>query len=172
MVEVLAMTVIALMSFGISGDSAEWQSDYGKALAATQADSRPLLVVLDNPSDPATAVSENQLAPEGEQEELLNAYERCHVDVSTEYGKKVADAFKATKFPFAAIIDKTGSVVLCKKTGKVTDKEWQATLSAYQSGEKPMRVEQTSFFRGKDGIDTSVVNPSFCPSCQRKAQGY
>lgn len=76
MVEVLAMTAIALMSFGVSGDSAQWQSDYGKALAASQADSRPLLIVLDNPSDPATAASEDQLVAEGEQEELLNAYER------------------------------------------------------------------------------------------------
>ncbi|QEG34261.1 thioredoxin domain-containing protein [Bythopirellula goksoeyrii] len=173
MVEVLAMTAIALMSFGVSGDSAQWQSDYGKALAASQADSRPLLIVLDNPSDPATAASEDQLVAEGEQEELLNAYERCHVDVSTEYGKKVADAFKAKEFPFAAIIDKTGSVVLCKKTGKVSDEEWQKTLTTYQSGVKPLRVEQTSFFRGSEGINTSVVSPSYCPSCQKKAQqGY
>lgn len=173
MVEVFAMTAIALMSFGVSSDSAQWQSDYGKALAATQAESRPLLIVLDNPSDPATAVSEDQLVAEGAQEELLKAYERCHVDVTTEYGKKVADAFKATEFPFAAIIDKTGSVVLCKKTGKVTDEEWQQTLSTYQSGVKPLRVEQTSFFRGSEGINTSVVSPSYCPSCQKKAQqGY
>ena len=139
MVEVLAMTAIALMSFGISGDSAEWQSDYGKALAASQADSRPLLIVFDDPSDPAAAASEDQLIAKGEQKQLLGAYERCHVDVSTEYGKRVADAFKATEFPFAAIIDKTGSVVLCKKTGKVSDKEWQATLSTYQSGVKPLQ---------------------------------
>lgn len=173
MVELLTMTAIAVMSLGVSGDSAEWQSDYGQALAASQAESRPLLIVLDNPNDPQAAVSEEQLSAEGGQEELLNAYERCHVDVTTEYGKKVADAFKATQFPFAAIIDKTGSVVLCKKTGKISDQEWQKTLTTYQSGEKPLRVEQTSFFRGSEGINTSVVSPSYCPSCQKKAQmGY
>ena len=56
--------------------------------------------------------------------------------MSTAYGKKVADAFKAKEFPFAAIIDKTGSVVLCKKAGKVSDEEWQETLATYQTGER------------------------------------
>lgn len=171
MVEFLAMTVIAFSSLGVSTDSADWQSDYGKALEASRADSRPLLIVLDNPSDPSAAAAEDQLAAEGEQEELLSAYERCHVDVSTEYGKKVADAFKAKEFPFAAIIDKTGSVVLCKKTGKVSDKEWQDTLATYQDGERSTKAMQTSFFRGTGEVTSSVQSPSYCPSCQRKAQG-
>ena len=168
MVEFLAMTVIAFSTLGVSVDSVEWQSDYGQALEASRAEARPLLIVLDNPSDPQAAAEEEQLTAEGEQVELLNAYECCHVDVSTEYGKKVADAFKAEEFPFAAIIDKTGSVVLCKKTGKVSDEEWQATLATYQNGERVSKI-QTSFFRGD--VDSSVKSPSYCPSCQRKAQG-
>lgn len=168
MIESLAMAVIAISTLGVSADSVDWQSDYGKALEASRTGARPLLIVLDDPSDPAAAAEEDQLVAEGEQEELLGAYECCHVDVSTEYGKKVADAFKAKEFPFAAIIDKTGSVVLCKKTGKVSDEEWQETLATYQSGEKAKTV-QTAFFRG--GVDTSVKSPSYCPSCQRKAQG-
>ncbi len=170
MVEFLAMTVIAISTFGVSADAVDWQSDYGKALKASRADARPLLIVLDDPSDPQAAAAEDQLAAEGEQEELLSAYECCHVDVSTKYGKKVADAFKAEKFPFAAIIDKTGSFVLCKKTGKVSDAEWQETLATYQNGERTKAI-QTAFYRGGKGIDTSVNSPSYCPSCQRKAQG-
>ena len=169
MIEFLAMTVIACSTLGVSMDAVDWQSDYGKALEASRADARPLLIVLDNPSDPQAAAAEDQLVAEGEQEELLSAYECCHVDVSTAYGKKVADAFKAEEFPFAAIIDKTGSVVLCKRTGKVSDEAWQETLATYQDGERTKTI-QTSFFRGKDGVDASVTSPSYCPSCQRKAQ--
>jgi hypothetical protein len=170
MIEYIAMTVIAFSTAGVSTDAVQWQSDYGKALAASRADARPLLIVLDNPSDPQAAAAEDQLAAEGEQEELLGAYECCHVDVTTEYGKKVADAFKAEEFPFAAIIDKTGSVVLHKTTGKVSDDEWQETLTTYQKGERKTKALQTSFFRGSEGVTSSVQSPSYCPSCQRRAQ--
>jgi hypothetical protein len=168
MVEFLTMSVIAFSTVGVSADAVQWQSDYGKALAASRADARPLLIVLDNPSDPQAAAEEDQLAAEGEQVELLGAYECCHVDVTTEYGKKVADAFKAEEFPFAAIIDKTGSVVLHKTAGKVSDEKWQATLAAYKTGERKAKALQTSYFRG--GVSSSVQSPSYCPSCQRSAQ--
>jgi hypothetical protein len=168
MVELLMISVVAFSGLGVSTDSADWQSDYGKALEASRTGEKPLLIVLDDPSNPAEAAEADQLEAEGKQEELLNAYECCHVDVTTEYGKKVADAFKAKEFPFAAIIDKTGSVVLHKTAGKVSDKEWQDTLATYQSGERTKAI-QTSFFRG--GVSTSVQSPSYCPSCQRKAQG-
>jgi hypothetical protein len=171
MVEFFAATVIAFSTLGVSTESADWQSDYGKALEATRADAKPLLIVLDDPSNPAAAAEEDQLTAEGKQEELLNSYERCHVDVSTAYGKKVADAFQAKQFPFAAIIDKTGSVVLCKKAGKVSDAEWQETLATYQSGERSIKAMQTSFFRGTNEVTSSVQSPSYCPSCQRRAQG-
>lgn len=168
MVELLTMTVIAFSTVGVSADAVQWQSDYGKALAASRADARPLLIVLDNPSDPKSAVKESQLAAAGEQEELLGAYECCHVDVTTEYGKKVADAFKAEEFPFAAIIDKTGSVVLHKTAGKMSDKKWQKTLATYKAGERQTKTIQTSYYRGE--ATSSVLSPSYCPSCQRRAQ--
>jgi hypothetical protein len=170
MIEFLTMAVIAFSTAGVSADAVQWQSDYGKALEASRNGARPLLIVLDNPSDPQAAAEEDQLAAEGEQQELLSAYECCHVDVTTEYGRRVADAFNAQEFPFAAIIDKTGSVVLCKKTGKVSDEEWQQTLAEYKSGERTKAI-QTAFYRGKSEVNTAVQSPSYCPSCQRRAQG-
>ena len=65
------MTVIAISTLGVSTDSADWQSDYGKALEASRADARPLLIVLDDPSNPEAAAEEDQLVTEGEQEEFL-----------------------------------------------------------------------------------------------------
>lgn len=165
MTSYLAMTVIAFATAGVSTDAVQWQSDYGKALEASRNESRPLLIVLDIPSDPQADAEVDQLAAQGDQ--LLAAYECCHVDVTTEYGKKVADAFKAQTFPFAAIIDKTGSVVLCKKTGKVSGDEWQATLAKYQSGERA-QAARTVFYRSNADVSTSVQSPSYCPSCQRR----
>ncbi len=166
----LALIVSSFAASSVSRDtSATWQADYGKALEATRKDDRPLLVVLDVPGNPQSELETEQLESKGEQAELLDAYQLCHVDVSTSYGKKVADAFHATEFPFTAIIDKTGSIVLCKKAGKISDAEWQETLEKYQAGEKSSATNHTAFYRGS-GDKTSVVSPSYCPSCQLKAQ--
>ena len=81
---------------------------------------RPLLVVLDVPSDPKSAAEPKQLAEEGDYADVLQSYQLCRVDVSSQYGKKVAKAFGANEFPFRAIIDKTGKVILCKKLGKLS----------------------------------------------------
>lgn len=170
MVTKFSSALLVLATTCAVAGASEWKKDYGKALAATRADSRPLLIVLDDPSDPNAAVSEDQLQPAGEQKELLASYERCHVDISTEYGKRVADAFKAKEFPFAAIIDKTGSVVLHKTAGKISDAEWEKTLATYQAGERSSTISHATFYRGEMGVNTSVVSPSYCPSCQRRAQ--
>lgn len=180
MVHLLMVTTLVLGSAVASTKPVEWQADYGKALAATRADDRPLLVVLDVPSDEKKAIEDEQLKTDGEQAELLSKYQLCHIDASTEYGQRVAKVFKADKFPFTAIIDKTGSVILTKKQGQLTDTEWNETLSNYKSGERaPMRY--TSAYRG-NVIESSssfsypatstITSPSYCPSCQRNAQSF
>jgi hypothetical protein len=108
MVSTLTAALIALSSLTASAvstgaDAVQWQADYGEALAATRQDDRPLLVVLDVPDDPKSAVETEQFEIEGEQGKLLESYQLCHVDVSTKYGKKVAEAFRAKQFPFTAI---------------------------------------------------------------------
>lgn len=169
MAQFIIATLIAVSSVVAAPETTQWHADYGKALSATRNDDRPLLIVLDVPSDPKAAVETEKLEVTGEQSELLDAYQRCHVDVSTEYGKKVAEVFGATKFPFTAIIDKTGSVVICKKMGQLSNKEWQETLAKYQKGER--RTVHTSFFRGDNmRATTSVSDPSYCPSCQLRKQ--
>lgn len=168
MLHFLAIATIAASSFAVTPAKVKWQADYGKALAATRSDQRPLLVVLDNPADPQAAFDGKLLAADGEQAELLKSYRLCRVDVSTEYGQKVAEAFGATQFPHTAIIDKTGSTVLFKKPGRIAGEEWQSTLTKFEKGVKP----QTVFFRGNTILGAqSSRDISNCPSCQRKAMG-
>jgi len=179
MVHVLAIAAIAVSSAVAATQPVEWQADYGKALAATRTDDRPLLVVLDVPSDPKSAIEDQQLQAAGEQ----SAYQLCHIDASTEYGQKVAKVFHAEKFPFTAIIDKSGSVVLHKKQGQLSDSEWKETLATYKSGERPSPVSHTTAYRGESpsssfstgtfsipSASPAVVSPSYCPSCQRAGQ--
>jgi hypothetical protein len=163
MVHFLMLTTLAVSSAVAAPQAIQWQADYGKALAATRGDDRPLLVVLDKPSDPAAETG--QL--EGSQAKLLAAYQLCHIDATTEYGQQVAQVFKADKFPFTAIIDKTGSVVLHKQQGPLTDAQWSKTLSTYQAGERVRLEHHTSAYRGLDLQGAGVVNPSYCPSCQK-----
>jgi len=185
MIHCLVLTAIAMSSAVASTHSAQWQTDYGKALAETRADDRPLLVVLDVPSDPKAAAQDKQLKTE-----KLTSYRLCHIDASTEYGQKVAKVFKAEKFPFTAIIDKTGSIVLHKQQGQLTDAQWNETLSTYQSGERTAlqdtsaHREYTSAYRGAyrgqviesgsmfsdPAARSTITNPSYCPSCQQNSQ--
>ena len=171
MVSSLAAVVVAISSLAASSVSGttdlEWQSDYAKALEATRHNDRPLLVVLDVPGDPQEALETKQLDTKGEQSALLGAYQLCHVDVSTEYGKKVADAFRAKQFPFTAIIDKTGSVVLVKKAGQISSDEWEETLATYQSGVQSTKT-YTTLYRG--GVESaSTISNGGCKACQLKA---
>ena len=168
MMVLVATGSIAASSFSSGSSATEWQSDYSKALEATRKDDRPLLVVLDVPGDPEEALESEQLDTKGDQGELLCSYRLCHVDVSTKYGKKVADAFRAKEFPFTAIIDKTGSVVLAKKKGQITDDEWEETLAKYQEGEQSTGTSSTSFYRG-DIDSAKTVSPTGCKSCQLRA---
>jgi hypothetical protein len=171
MVHYFAVALLAA-SFAATSETTNWQTDYGKALEATRSDQRPLLVVLDVPSNPQASLDGELLAEDGQQAELLASYELCHVDVSTEYGKRVAEAFKATQFPHTSIIDRTGSVVIFKKPGAIAPAEWTATLTKYQTGDKP--ATQTAYYRGGSIMPTSypvMSNSSYCPSCQRRAMG-
>jgi len=155
-------------------DQLKWQADYGKALAATRSNDRPLLVVLDVPADAKSSIPREQVDTTGAQGKLLNSYQLCRVDVSTKYGQKVAQVFKADKFPFTAIIDKTGSVVLCKKNGQLSSEEWEGVLATYQQGKQVTANRHTSAYRGGKfsggSPSLSVENPSYCPSCQKRAQ--
>ena len=176
MIQGFSIAMIAIGSLLSLPKTIEWQADYGKALSATRNSVQPLLIVLDVPSDPEASMQSKLGSDEKEQIDLLTHYQRCHVDVTTEYGKRVAKAFGATEFPFTAIIDKTGSIILCKKLGQLTDDQWNETLATYQKGEKLQNGKlHTTFFRGDGTLDTSgsisVSNSnSNCSSCQRKSR--
>lgn len=181
MVSYLATATLAVSLLASTPQPLQWQADYGQALEATRAGDQPLLVVLDDP-DAEQARLEPELLSHGEisgaESDLLRPYHLCHVDVSTDYGKKVAKAFKAEDFPFTAIIDKTGSVIIFSKAGKLANEEWQDVLKKYREGDRPgastasQATTRVSYKISQDSSQAStpdIQSPNYCPSCQRRS---
>jgi hypothetical protein len=170
----MAIATLAVGLLAASPQPQKWEESYGKALEVSRAEKSPLLVVLDNPNSENGRVEPALLgaaAPDAKQAELLRPYRLCHVDVTTDYGQKVAKAFQAKTFPHVAIIDKTGSSVIFRKTGKIDAAEWEEALTLHRNGERPIRqvshvsykpAEAPAYYGGSMG-------GSYCPSCQRQS---
>ncbi len=173
MISYLAAATLAVSLLAATPKSPEWKSSYGEALEATRAGNSPLLVVLDKPNSVEARVEPKLLSESsvnGKEFELLRPYELCHVDVTTEYGQKVANAFRAKSFPHVAIIDRTGSLVLFRKSGKMDMAEWERALSQHKSGERPKAraIAHTTYKPSEPVIYSSPSGSSYCPSCQRR----
>jgi hypothetical protein len=178
MVSYLATAALAISVLASAPGPVEWQADYGKALAETRSDGQPLLVVLDKPQSDDARIEPTLLgegAAEGQKAEHLNEYNLCHVDVTTDYGQKVAKAFKAESFPHTAIIDKAGSVIIFAKSGKIDGSEWNTVLAKHKDGVRPAarRVSYKISDGSTSGTTQSATpvyrNPNYCPSCQRRS---
>ncbi len=131
--------------------SAQWQSDYGTALASTKSEARPLLIVLEHGDQRRPVVSPANF--DAREAELLKNYNLCRVDVDTPYGQQTASAFRASEFPHTVIIDKTGSTQIYKRTGTFPRDQWLATLTTYRAG---TRV-----------VQAPVAQQFHCSSCGR-----
>jgi hypothetical protein len=179
MVSYLAAATLAVSLLTSTPQPLDWQNDYGEALAATRSGEQPLLVVLDKPASTDNRLDPTLLSPgkiEGAGFELLRPYHLCHVDASTEYGQEVAKAFKADSFPYVAIIDKTGSVVIFSKAGQIASDEWQQALKTYQNGERTDSLasnplKHVSYKLSGSSTESSTVAPSsskpYCAKCQQ-----
>jgi len=167
MINFLATATLAISMIAAAPKAPQWEHSYGKALEATRAGQDPLLVVLDKPGSDKSQLEPSLLGDDdanSQNSKALEPYRLCHVDVTTDYGQKVAKAFHASEFPYVAIIDKTGSVVIFRKAGKVKEDEWTRILDSHKSGERSTATEYVSL-KPTDGS----AQP-YCPMCQRQKQ--
>lgn len=125
-----------------SAPASAWHADYGSALAETKQDGQPLLVVLEKPADDAGRLNPSLLTADSGAFPL-ESYALCRIDVTTEYGKQVAEGFKVTEFPHVAIIDKSGSVILRRVSGEISKAEWKDVLKKHADGLRVGAVTQT-----------------------------
>jgi hypothetical protein len=176
MVSYLAIAISSIGLLAGTPHQPQWEASYGKALEATRDEgSSPLLVVLDKPDSEEARLEPELLGKDQKVEanneiKLLKPYELCHVDVTTKYGQKVANAFRAKKFPHVAIIDKTGSTVIFHKSGKIGMKEWEQILEQHKSGERSLaNATSHTVYKPNDPVVESPVSQPYCPSCQRSS---
>ena len=174
MVSYFATAVLSVSLLAGAPQPPQWEASYGKALEATRDGDSPLLVVLDKPNTDDARLEPELLGGEAVDSEegidLLRPYHLCRVDVTTKYGQKVAHAFQAKNFPHVAIIDKTGSTVIFRKSGKIQPQEWERILSRHKSGNRALAraVSRKSYKPSGTVIDSPASRP-YCPSCQRSS---
>ena len=126
-----AAVVITLSFFGTPPSyDTQWLNDYGIALQAARLAQRPLLVVLEKPDDAEQRL--DVIDGSGQLSELLESYELCRVDVTTEYGQKVAASYGATQFPYSVITDISCRNILFRKQGKLSVEMWEQTLDTFK----------------------------------------
>lgn len=106
-----------------------WQKHYDSAKEVAQAKARPLVVVLENPSRKSEKIDESKLQEKNRKTLAKERFELVRVDVNTDYGKKVAEAFGATKFPFTAVTDKKSRHIVYRKQGQMTSTDWTFALA-------------------------------------------
>jgi hypothetical protein len=175
--QVLLMAVMATVSLVVSTSSnvathrnLEWSDHYANAKVQAAAQQRPLLVVLENSGDPAGRFNPDQLAADEAQAELLGHFQLCRMDVTTDYGKRVAAAFGASKFPFTAITDKSARYITFQAAGAMSPEQWKETLNSRKDGylvtTQPavQRVEASKIITSWPSADVYSM-PSNCPNC-------
>lgn len=122
-----ALLMVAVL--GIAPQQAQWTTNqYGDALEAARESERPMLVLLENPGDKDnkfTDIWDEKLSP------LLDKFVVCRVDVSTDYGKKVAEVYDATSTPYSVITDKTCRRIVFRGLGEFPAESWRRTLEFY-----------------------------------------
>jgi hypothetical protein len=128
------VSTLAAVLAGRSPEAPRWTADYAVALAATKTTERPLLVVINDPWRTDVRLEQVSSSTDKTQAELLASFQLCRIDAKTPYGRQTAESFKVQEYPFAAIIDRTGSVILHQQSGPVTAQEWSAMLARHRSG--------------------------------------
>ena len=168
--QVLLMATMASAAMAVSTtNELDWSSHYANAKVQAAEEHRPLLVVLENSDDPAGRFDQDRLASES-QRELLKHYRLCRMDVNTDYGKRVANAFGAKSFPFTAITDSSAQYITFQASGSMTTEKWEQTLQTRMSGQvsdaSVRRVETSKVIT--DWPTEAVYSvPSDCPNCVR-----
>ncbi|NIP86766.1 MAG: hypothetical protein GTO03_14880 [Planctomycetales bacterium] len=130
-------TLAAITTIAPAAIADDWQNDYATALEAARAAHKPLLVVMELPSDRLAATrGDSQLGSSA----LLKPYQLCCIDVSTSEGQKVAEAFGAERFPYTVITDKDSRNIIHRKAGHYSKLDWSSLLMTYRNGQKPPAV--------------------------------
>ena len=134
--------IFAVCLLSATTNSAVWEplvlkEHYGQALQSARSHGRPLVLVMQDSSDPHHPLQQIKQVSDKVDRELLDQFELCRVDVTTPHGKKTARAFGAEKFPYTVLIGNKGKKIVFRRAGPMAPEDWQNTLASHQTTQDP-----------------------------------
>ncbi|GEM_PF-3380125 len=149
-----AVCVLSLTTLSAVPETLVWKEHYGQALQSARSHQRPLLLVMQDPSDPNCRLQQIDSVSDKDHNELLRRFELCRVDVTTPHGKKTARVFGAEQFPYTVMIGNQGKKIVFRQAGAMASEDWKNTLKSYQSSPEPALSKTTA--RGSFGSRTNA----------------
>jgi len=156
----MATSLLGADVHGVDTNHVDWMQDYGAALKLARSSQRPLLIIFERDSSPGRQIEQVAYTPDTTQSLLLTNYTTCRVDVGTEHGIQVAQAFKVTRFPYTVITDKHVAKIILRRHGNFTANEWISMLVDYQDGRR--RHPGGSRATTKSASLSTIKQPSNC----------
>lgn len=148
---------------GMNTDSASQTfGSYTKAYHAAADVKRPMLVILNPPSDQVAAgnaISVNKLREDAEISKLLESYVVAEIDTGTDHGKKVHELFGNKPLPRLVVIDNTQKLQIYRSSDQLESTKIKEVLETYQDG--------TATATTNLNWARQYVTPGYCPNCRR-----
>ena len=156
----MATSLLGADVHGVDTNHVDWMQDYGAALELARSSQRPLLIIFERDSSPGRQIEQVTYTPDRTQSLLLTNYTTCRIDVGTEHGMQVAQAFKISHFPYTVITDKRVAKIILRRHGNFTANEWISMLVDYQDGRR--RHPGGSRATTKSASLSTIKQPSNC----------
>lgn len=132
-----AVGVLSVTTMSAVPETCVWKEHYGQALKSARSHQRPLLLVMQDPSDPNHRLQQIDSISDNGHNELLSRFELCRVDVTTPHGKKTAEIFGVEEFPYTVMIGNKGKNIVFRRPGPMASEDWKNTLASYHSSPEP-----------------------------------
>jgi hypothetical protein len=149
---------------GMNSDSAgQTFESYTKAYHAAADVKRPLLVILNPPTEQVaagSAISVEKLREDTEINELLDSYVVAEIDTGTEHGKKVHELFGNKPLPRVVVIDNSQKLQIYRTSDHLENTKLKEVLETYQDGQATNVTSSLNWAR-------QYTQPGYCPNCRR-----
>lgn len=144
-----------------TGSGDQTFASYTQAYRAAADVKRPMLVILNPPSDQVAAenaISIEKLREDAEIRELLGHYVVAEIDTGTAHGQQVHRLFGSQPLPRVVVIDSNQKLQVYRTSEHLEQSKLKEVLETYQDG-----TSVTSSLNWA----RQYVNPGYCPNCRR-----
>jgi hypothetical protein len=137
---VLATVLASLMAGRAPTVEVAWSADYDAARQAVQTEKKPLAVFLGSGENGYDKVCRDGTLSKEAQEALQNSYVCLYVDMDTEAGKRLAEAFEITKPAGLVISNRAGTKQAFYHDGALAAADLDRTLTRFANPTQVVRA--------------------------------